>query len=255
LNPPDPVPPDIAASLEHAAVRRASLGTRFYWYETVGSTNDVAARLAARGAPEGTTVAANAQTSGRGRLGREWVSQAGAGLYVSVVLRPAGDTVPLLTLMAGVAIADGIERATGLSTTVKWPNDLYAGGRKLAGVLAEGGEFVVLGFGINVSPAAYPPAIAGRATSIEEELGRPADRGLVLAECLVALATRYAELGHGGRAEVLTAWRTRAADTMGRAITWDGQQAIAEGVADDGALLVRTAAGLQRVISGEVRWM
>ena len=255
MNRPDPIPPDLAAALTQARGRLGHLATHVAWFEEIGSTNDVASRLAASGAAEGTVVAANAQTSGRGRHGRAWASPAGAGLYFSIVLRPPEPVVPLITLAAGVAVADGIEAASGLSTSLKWPNDVQVGGRKLAGILAEGGEAVVLGIGINVLSAAYPPDIAARATSLEEELGRAVDRGPLFAECLAALRARCSELGEaGGAGRVLDAWRGRAGKLWGRAVEWDFGRGIAEGLADDGALVVRTAAGTERLRSGEVRW-
>src|SRR6185436_9792131 len=111
--------------------------------EATSSTNDVAAHLAELGANEGTIVAADAQTAGRGRLGRSWFSPPGAGLYVSIVLRPSGDLSKtgnpsaLLTLASGVAIAEGVGASTGLPVEIKWPNDVMIGRRKLAGILAE----------------------------------------------------------------------------------------------------------------------
>ena len=178
----------------------------------------------------------------------------------------------LVTIAAGVAIAEGIEAATGLPVRVKWPNDVFVQGpagprsdRKLAGILAEGGtvpqgeSWVVLGFGINVLPGAYPADVAARATSLEGELGRPVDRGLVMAECLTALSARYSDLREGRGAAVVEAWRSRAASTFGRNVEWNHEGRMEQGVAHDieasGALLVRTAAGVRRIISGEVRWM
>jgi BirA family biotin operon repressor/biotin-[acetyl-CoA-carboxylase] ligase len=212
-------------------------------------------------------VVANAQSAGRGRYGRTWVSPAGAGLYVSVVLRPGEGALPLLTIAAGVAVAEGIERATGLATDVKWPNDLYAHGRKVAGILAEassshrqgGIEHVIVGAGINVMPAAYPPEIADRATSLETELGRQVDRGLILTEYLCALHARYRDLVEGRGEAVVGAWRTRGASMLGRRVRWDAGGVTHDGVAldidDTGALLVRTSGGPVRVTAGEVRWL
>jgi BirA family biotin operon repressor/biotin-[acetyl-CoA-carboxylase] ligase len=221
--------------------------------------------MAERGAAEGTVVAANAQSAGRGRHGRSWASPPGAGLYVSAILRPRLEAVPLLTIAAGVAIADGVHAATGLSPGVKWPNDVYVGERKLAGILAEAGssagevEHVVLGFGINLLSAAYPPDVAVRATSIETELGRRVDRGLVLAECLAALAARYAALQRGEGDVVTSAWRARAAEHLGRPVEWGVDAGAQRGIAHDidaqGALLVRVDDTIVRVISGEVRWV
>jgi BirA family biotin operon repressor/biotin-[acetyl-CoA-carboxylase] ligase len=161
-------------------------------------------------------------------------------------------------------VADGIRIATGLVPDLKWPNDVFVSGRKVAGVLAEAtsstaGTYVVLGFGINVSPAAYPPEVAARATSLERELGRAVDRGLLLAECLCSLAERYHDLLSGRRDAVVEAWRVRAAATAGRLVQWDEAGGAREGVADSiddtGALVVRTNTGLARVMSGEVRWV
>lgn len=236
------------------------------WYAETSSTNDRAAAMAEWGAPQGSVVAANAQSAGRGRHGRSWASPPGAGLYVSVVLRPAERSVPLLTIAAGVAVAEGIQAATGLATDVKWPNDVYAHGRKVAGILAEASsssinsvQHVVVGAGINIMAAAFPPEIANRATSLEVELGRAVDRGLLLAEYLCALASRYQDLQDGRGAAVISAWRRRAASTLGRRVQWDAAGATGDGVAIDidesGALIVRTAAGPIRVTAGEVRWV
>jgi BirA family biotin operon repressor/biotin-[acetyl-CoA-carboxylase] ligase len=238
---------------------------QIHHYDHVSSTNDVAARLAERGAEEGCVVVADAQSAGRGRLGRTWSSPGDAGLYVSVVLRPRAGITGLVTIAAGVAIAEGIQAASGLEASVKWPNDLYAGGRKLAGILAEAGSsengtpHVVLGFGVNVRAVAFPPDVMSRATSVEGELGRPVDRDLLLASCLERLASRYGDLQDGRAAAVLDAWRLRAASTLRRRVEWECGQTQARGVAEnideDGALLVRVGDDIVRVISGEVRWI
>lgn len=209
-------------------------------------------------------VIADTQTAGRGRHGRSWCSPPGAGLYVSLVMRPLRRAVPLLTVGAGVAVAEGIRAATGLAPTLKWPNDVYVGPRKLAGILAEAGaapggaKHVVVGFGINLLPAAYPREIAERATSLEVELGRSVDRGTVLAECLAALSARYDDLQRGRPTTVLDAWRAFARPMLGRPVEWDGREGTRRGVAEDvdesGALVIRTESGPERVISGEVRW-
>jgi len=233
------------------------------WYSEIGSTNDVALRLAERGAADGTVVGADRQTAGRGRQGRAWSSPPGAGLYVSAILRPSAAIAPLLTIAAGVSVAEGIREATGLTTDLKWPNDVYAGGRKVAGILAESGmsdarlNHVVLGFGINVNRANYPPEVAARATSIEHELGRPIDRGLVLASCLSALTVRYRQLQMAPHA-VLDAWRSYAVSMLNRRVECTvGLRSVA-GVAEDiderGALVVRVGDETVHVISGEVVW-
>jgi BirA family biotin operon repressor/biotin-[acetyl-CoA-carboxylase] ligase len=265
-----PLPPEFAEPLARAAARIHPLGTRVLWFPDVTSTNDVALRLGEADAGEGVLVVADRQTAGRGRRGRQWASPAAAGIYATVLLRPASRVAALVTIAAGVAVADGIQAATGLAAVVKWPNDVLipeAGarepGRKVAGILAEGGTspsgpWVALGFGINVLPGAFPPDVAVRATSLEHELGRPVDRAAVLVECLAALSARYSDLRHGRVEGVLDAWRTRAAATLGRHVEWDGAGGVCEGVARGidgaGALLVHGVDGVHRIVSGEVRW-
>jgi BirA family biotin operon repressor/biotin-[acetyl-CoA-carboxylase] ligase len=268
-NPPDDlaashdVPSDVREELSRHTPRLGMFGRRVHWLETASSTNDVAARLAESGAEPGTLVVAEAQTSGRGRMGRAWFSPPGAGLYVSIVLRP--DPPALLTIAAGVALAEGIQASTGLQAEIKWPNDLLVGKRKLAGILAEAAaqagrlEFVILGFGVNLRPAAYPPALADRATSIEAELNRPADRAMILAEILAALSARCADLQQGRFDAILSAWRARTPSLRGAHVEWDSPRGVERGRAEDiddtGALLVRLDGRTVRVIAGEVRWI
>ena len=145
---PEPLPNDFAVALENAASRLGPCAGRVSYCSEVSSTNDVALQLAASGAPEGTTVVAGAQTRGRGRQGRSWLSPPDAGLYVSVLFRPRGvSSLAFLTLMGGAAVAEGIRASTGLPVLVKWPNDVVVEEehapradqrrRKVAGILAE----------------------------------------------------------------------------------------------------------------------
>src|SRR6476469_7920504 len=169
----------MAAALAATASDRGVFGARLHYWNEVGSTNDLAAAAADRGEPEGTTFVAGAQTAGRGRLGRTWFSPQGAGLYVSTIIRRPS-LGPWITLAGGVAVADGIRAATALPVQIKWPNDIVAVGgagfrarRKIAGILAEassgphGLSHVVLGVGINLRPAAFPPELADRVGAIE----------------------------------------------------------------------------------------
>jgi BirA family biotin operon repressor/biotin-[acetyl-CoA-carboxylase] ligase len=264
---PEPLPGDLAEGLRRTAARRGAFGDALVFHAEAGSTNDVAARLAEAGAPEGAAVVALAQTAGRGRMGRAWFSPPGAGLYVSVLCRH-GALAPYLTLAGGLAVAEGIRAATALPVQIKWPNDVVTAGpgrpRKLAGVLAEassgtdGVQYVVLGIGINLRTVAYPPALADRATSIETELGRAPDPGAVLGETLAALAAAHAGLEAGHSAGVLARWRALAPGVIGSVVAWDtpeGQRSgTTAGIDDAGALLVRTEAGVERIISGELRW-
>lgn len=262
-------PADIAAALAHASPRLGPFGSLVHFFSSVGSTNDIAAALADAGAREGATVVAEAQTAGRGRRGRVWHSPSGAGLYVSVVFRPevvdaAAPPAYGLTLMAGVAVAEGVHASTGLAVELEWPNDVVIGRRKLAGILAEASSAgarpaVVVGFGVNVRAAAYPPDLARIATSIETELGRAVDRGAVLAEILAALAARRADLAAGRFDAILNAWRQRAPRTEGAPVEWADQSGVRRGVTAgvdrDGALLVRIGNRVERVLSGEIGWL
>ncbi len=265
----DPVPDDVARALAATASQRGAFGDPLYFITETPSTNDVAASLAERGAPEGATIFASAQTAGRGRFGRTWFSPPGAGLYVSIVCRN-GRAAPFVTLAGGVAAAEGIRAATGLPVHIKWPNDIVVEGagparrRKLAGILAEastGGEglqYVILGIGINLRPAAYPPELSDRATSIEAELGRPADGAAVLSEALSSFAGWFARLSRGDSSDLLTRWRELAPSARGAPVEWDAPggvvAGVSAGVADDGALLVKVQDRVERIISGELRW-
>ena len=271
-------PPDIADALAASRDRRGNFGSPLFYFPIIGSTNDVAARLAGGGAPEGTTVAAEAQTSGRGRLGRTWFSPQGAGLYVSVVIRPDGGargragsaaTGPglpaVLTLVSGVALAEAIREATGLQAEIKWPNDLVHERRKLAGILAEASaqgaelDYVILGFGVNIRPVAYPPDVAHRATSIEAELGRSVDRGLLLAKALENMAAYRVALRHGEVAGVLDRWRRLSPSAVGARVEWRAPEGRmtgrTAGLDHDGALLVERGGRIERVVAGEVIWL
>ncbi len=259
-------PPDVADHADVLTARPAPL----HFYARVGSTNDLALRLAADGAPHGTAVLADLQESGRGRRGRSWWSPPGAGMYLSVVVRT--DTldghVPLLTLTAGVALATALRELSGLPVELKWPNDLVIGRpwRKLAGILCEGTGTttpgaVVVGMGLNLQRSAYPEQIADRATSVSEECDRLIGRGAIVAATLQSLDREVARLRAGNGAAVLDDWRALARTGLDRApVRWrdhEGEhRGTAIGLGDDGALLVRRAGddGQTRVVSGEVIW-
>ena len=273
----DRPPDEFLNALAATETERGVFGARLFYFTETGSTNDLAAAAADHGAAEGTTFVAGAQTAGRGRLGRVWFSPPGAGLYVSTIVRRQS-IAPWITLAGGVAVAEGIRAATALPLEIKWPNDVvtFSGGRpvwrsfsqgrkKLAGVLAEassgpgGVDRIVLGIGINVRSAAYPPEIADRATAIEVELGRPVDTGRVLAHVLARLNGVLEELTNAGVPTLFQRWLDLAPSAQGAPIEWDGRQGcrrgVTAGLAEDGALLARTDEGLERIIAGEVRWM
>ena len=241
------------------------------WFPSVTSTMDVGVEAAEAGAAEGLVIAAEEQTAGRGRRGRAWSSPPGAGLYLSFVLRPPLEALPgpllsLLTLGAGVAVRRAIVQASGFSPDLKWPNDVMAGRRKLAGILAEGlgigsaSQTVILGIGVNVlSAAQHPSEIAARVTSLEAELGRAVERELVLEELLIQVPDVYDRLRRGDPDDILRAWRAASPSAVGAAVEWRTAEGIRRGttagIDDGGALLVRTASGTERVVAGEVRWL
>jgi BirA family transcriptional regulator, biotin operon repressor / biotin---[acetyl-CoA-carboxylase] ligase len=218
------------------------IGTPRLHLRVVDSTNLRARELALAGAPHGTTVTATEQTAGRGRQGRAWVAPAGRALLVSVVVR---DPPALLPLVAAVAVAD----AVGETAQIKWPNDVLLDGRKVAGILVEGRpqeRWAVVGVGLNVAVRAddLPEELRDRATGLGLE---PADVERKLGELCRHLDARLRE----DAAATLAAWRARNALT-GREITWAGGSGTAEGVDDDGRLLVRTASGVEALDAGEV---
>lgn len=244
------------------------------------STNDDAAQRAADGAPEGLVVVAGSQRAGRGRLGRQWQSPAGAGLYFSTIVRPqqgrGARETSLLTLAAGVAVADAVQALSGLRCALKWPNDVVvsrgsdpAGAwrrAKLCGILAEastsgdGLHYVVVGIGINVRRDAVTDQIVPAATSIEHETGKHIDRAELLARCLTHLEIEIDALRTSPLAasDLLERWRERARASFGRAVVWEGPQGMREGrtidIDEDGALRIATPHGTEHVVSGEVRW-
>jgi BirA family biotin operon repressor/biotin-[acetyl-CoA-carboxylase] ligase len=259
-------------AIRRARPRLGRLAFRFDFLPTISSTNDVALERSATAVAEGQdaegfVVVAEEQTAGRGRRGHAWFSPPGSGLYVSVVLAPARARVDppratlVLTLAAGVAIAEGITAATGLRPDLKWPNDLQVARRKLAGILAEGaaGQRVVLGYGINILATAFPPELRDRTTSLESELGRAVDRADVLVETLVALSARYEDLLDGRFDAILDAWRTLSPSAAGRRVSWTTNaghlSGVTAGIDDHGALLVRVDEGIERVVAGEVVWL
>jgi BirA family biotin operon repressor/biotin-[acetyl-CoA-carboxylase] ligase len=227
------------------------MGRRFFYYPSVSSTQDAAREEAERGAPEGTTVLADQQTAGRGRLGRQWVSPAGANLYFSVVLRPSAEHLRLLVMIWPLAICEAVEELTDLRARVKWPNDVLVGTRKLAGVLVEcnfsDGEVdhAVAGIGVNVNlDVSSHEGIPDTATSIMSELGREVAREEVLAAILGRFESLYDSARRGE--PVHLAWKARL-DTLGRHVRVSFGERVEEGVAEDagadGTLILRRPDG------------
>src|SRR5437660_7654854 len=166
--------------------------------ETIDSTNLEAIRQAKAGAKEGLCIVAREQTAGRGRLDRTWLSPKDAGLYLSIVLRPAiaMNSWPLLSLVSALAVSDALVRACSLKPDIKWPNDVCMSDRKLCGILAETietppGPAAIVGIGINLKRTALSDDLRQTATSIEEVTGSEPDTANVLSELLKAFGERY----------------------------------------------------------------
>ena len=255
------IPAEIAAGLKSARI-----GRDIICFRETDSTNQVAFKLAEEGAEEGTVVVAEAQRRGKGRLGRRWESPAGVNLYCSIVLRPP--ILPIkaaqLTFLSTVAVARAIAATTSLRAFIKWPNDLLIDGRKVAGLLNEMSaetekvNFVVLGIGVNINMhlVQFPAGLRHPATSLLLEGNRPVSRlafTQALLEALDALYDTYLLHGYG---PVRDEWLARC-NFIGRQVRISFQEkelgGTAEGIDENGALLVRLADGkIERVLAGDV---
>jgi BirA family biotin operon repressor/biotin-[acetyl-CoA-carboxylase] ligase len=155
--------------LDASQVRARLPNRQLAYFSSIRSTMFEAARLAAEAAPAGTLVVAEEQTAGQGRHGRCWHSERESGLYVSIILRPEPyeDALQVITLTVGLAVQEAVADATGVNCTLRWPNDVLAGGRKCAGILCQtAGGAVIAGIGINVNQTSFPPALSDTATSL-----------------------------------------------------------------------------------------
>lgn len=215
--------------------------------ESVGSTNDEARVLGEAGAADGIIVIAERQTAGRGRRGAAWFSPPGESLAFSVLVRPTEPKPlwPRLALAAGVAVAEAAE-ALGLQASIKWPNDVLIGHRKVAGILVEAGrDFAVLGIGLNVNTEAFPPEVAESASSLRLETGGVLSRAEVLIAVLRRLEIRRHQIG-SEFGDLLESVRLRCALT-GNGVTLSTPagllRGVVEGLGPSGELLLRTSDG------------
>jgi len=235
----------------------------FHHFPRLPSTNDWAKSLARDGAPQGTVVVAETQTAGRGRLGRTWESPRGAGIYVSLILRPdlPPHELPKLTLTAAVAAVEALKENAGVPVGIKWPNDLILHGRKLGGILTEMEtesdrmSHVVLGMGLNVHTRDFSPDLHDSAISLAQTGGTYSRRDL-LRTWLTSLDRLYDLFLQGRFPDILARWR-RACVTLGTdVIIKQGSKVIrgrAVDVSPDGALVVEGESGRRElVVSGEV---
>jgi BirA family biotin operon repressor/biotin-[acetyl-CoA-carboxylase] ligase len=251
-----------AASIERQlSARGVSLGLPVSVLPTTSSTNDDAKRAGQKGAPSGSAFLADCQSAGRGRLGRSWHSPPGQNLYLSFLLRPRLDprAARLLTLAVGLAVRDAIAPLLpACAVGIKWPNDVLIDGRKVAGILAEaqlaGAEgFVVVGIGVNVRAAEFPPELRAKATSLALAGAHTLDRGQIFVEIAACLQKRLEQLAAGALAAIVDDVARHDA-LRGRLITVDGEPAVALGLAPDGALRIRRKDGSEGLVNaGDVQ--
>jgi BirA family biotin operon repressor/biotin-[acetyl-CoA-carboxylase] ligase len=237
--------------MDHAAM----IGSPHIHHNATDSTNERAKELALGGAPHGTIVTADEQTAGRGRQGREWLAPPGKALLMSVVLRHLGGAQAHLPLAAAIAVCEACEQsAPPLHCTIKWPNDVWLEGRKVAGILVEGRPqegWAVLGIGLNVSTAEdeFPDELGGIATSLAA--ARPASEPPAIADVLRLLLRALDARLEDPPDTIVAEWRERDA-LSGRTVRWEGGEGTATGIDESGALIVETSSGRVTLDAGEV---
>jgi len=242
------------------------LGRNILYCDSVPSTNNLAKELAAQGAADGTIVVAEEQTSGKGRLGRQWSSVKYKGLFFTVILYPPliPSEANVLTLMTAVAMAEAIRNETGVAAGIKWPNDLLVDGKKICGILVELSaemeriNYIVVGVGVNVNQeeSDFPEEVRLNATSLKAHTGAGISRVKLLQSFLKEFEKWYDISLAQGFAPALSRWKEMSVSLncpvriSNPKSSWDGW---AEDIDNDGALLVRLPGGeLKRAISGEV---
>ncbi len=259
--------PDILSSYEvQVGLQTKVFGLEHYLYfQEIDSTNNYAKHLAAQGYPEGTLVIAERQTAGRGRRGRQWHSEPGQGIFMSLILRPALPVRELsrITMFIALAIVETLNEI-GIKSGIKWPNDVLINGRKIAGILTEAVtdmdsiEYVVIGIGLNVNMLSqdFPEEFRAVATSVRVETGRLIPRVELLRGLLLNLENSYEQLTAGGFSEILEKVRNLSL-VIGHDIQIDNVNGITAGRAIDidnnGFLMVRDSRGnIHHVMSGEI---
>jgi BirA family biotin operon repressor/biotin-[acetyl-CoA-carboxylase] ligase len=235
-------------------------------FEVTSSTNDIVERLARDGVKEGSVVFAEAQSKGRGRLGRKWISPPRKGLWFSLLLRPdlRPPAATQLTVAAATALVRAIHAQTDLHPEIKWPNDILVHGKKVAGVLTELSaeldhiKHITLGIGVDVNLAIseFPSDLRKTATSLKIETGRHLNRTELAATLLQELDRDYERIRNDRFQKVADEWEEQCV-TLGRRVSIQigarTLRGLAESLDDDGALLLRTEHGrIERIIGGDV---
>lgn len=225
-----------------------------------------ASERAAAGAPEGTLVIADEQTLGRGRLGKDWHSPSRAGLYFSLVLRPpvVATQAMAITLACGLGVARGIRQACGQPCDIRWPNDVLIEGKKCCGILVDlvteeaDARYVIVGIGLNVNQAEFPPELDEIATSLRLETGREWARDVVLDAVLTELERYYETFLDRGSVAIVEAFTRASSYARGRRVEVESAaqstRGVTAGLDERGILLIRQDDGeLVQVLAGGVR--
>lgn len=246
--------------LNAAEIEAARPANRLVYLPSVDSTMREAARLAAVGAPHGTVIIADEQTAGIGRLGRSWHSEAGAGIYASLILKLpiVAASLPAVTLMLGLATREAIQRTTQAICDLRWPNDVLIRGRKVAGILAQLlDDCVIAGIGINVNQSSFPPDLRTPATSLTlESAGAQLAREPIVIALLEAIEYFETLLLARGSAEILRAFCAASSYAMDRRVVIEesGLRGTTAGLDENGFLMIRLDSGrLERLAAGGVR--
>jgi BirA family transcriptional regulator, biotin operon repressor / biotin---[acetyl-CoA-carboxylase] ligase len=242
------------------------IGWQVRYFREVDSTQRVAAELARSGASQGTVIIAERQSAGRGRLSRTWHSPGGVNLYMTVILRPRMPLaeVSQLSLVAGVAVAQALEAIAPGLVALKWPNDIWLRQRKTGGIIAEAVTdaahsllCVLLGIGLNLNLGSkdIPPELSGKATSVLIATGRKCDRVQFADRLFNLLDLRFKEVEAGGFSAVRNVYERYFALSGRKVTVRDGHMAttgIVRGIDADGALILETGNGLNRILTGDV---
>ncbi len=261
------LPDVLLPQLIRPRLRTRIIGRNLYHFYDVDSTNLFAGRLIAHGrkVPEGTVIIAEAQTAGRGRLGRSWHSEREAGIYFSMVLFPKAppSLAPLFTLGTAVAMHNAVEHYSGLDIDIKWPNDLLVGNKKCCGILSEIQAEVdlvktmIIGVGLNANHERLPEEIADRATSLRMASGRIQSRLEILLEFFEEFENIYMDFERKGPRGIIEQWTRFSSFANDRKIEiHDGVRKIAgvtRGLNPLGALRIEQKGGrIEEVYSGDV---
>jgi BirA family transcriptional regulator, biotin operon repressor / biotin---[acetyl-CoA-carboxylase] ligase len=247
-------------SLDVESIRIRRPENEIQYFPTLGSTMTEGAQLAASNAAHGTVILADEQTAGVGRLGRSWHSQAGLGIYCSILLHlplsPAN--LPVASLVLGLATAEAIQKSTHLACDLRWPNDVLINERKTAGILTHLIDpCIVAGIGINVNHTSLPNDLRTPATSLRiESGGRVQSREDLIVDLLDSVDAFCSMLASLGPESILRAFRSSSSYAMHRRVVVEesGVKGVTAGLDENGFLLVRSDAGnLERIATGGVR--